>query len=277
MMNVAAESKLHRPVLMEYKHGIKAPLSSCLSLTLTEQLQVVDLSSHDKELPLSMKFKFTWGLDGSGNHSNFNQISKAYFSTKSVMSVCFSLNDVKIEDKKGTIVDWTSSEKGSNRPQNVRPLSIYPEKEGKEVLVDFVPIVEEEVKEVMKEGVPTMIDNVETISECENAELSMIDGKMIQKLLQVEGAYCTMCTNSQSSCHSKEVIEAGFVIDRSVTSVNDLALSLTDEDTGEIPRYRGDYSTRQGITDKPITKSDITRNIPVCHDKSGPLHGSLNC
>ena len=72
----------------------------------------------------------------------------------------------------------------------------------------------------------------------------MIDGKMIQKLLQVEGAYCTMCTNSQSSCHSKEVIEAGFIIDRSVTSINELALSLADEDTGEIPRHRGDYSTR---------------------------------
>ena len=75
----------------------------------------------------------------------------------------------------GTIVDWTSKETGSNRPQNVCPLSIYPEKEGKEVLVNFVPIVEEEIKEIMKDGVEIEIDNVKTISECINSEMSMID------------------------------------------------------------------------------------------------------
>ena len=107
MMNVAAESKIHRPVLTEYRHGIKASLSSCLCLTLIERLQVVDLSSLNKEHPLSVKFKFTWGLDGSGSHSNFNHISKAHFSTESVMSVCFSLTEVTIKDQMGTIFDWT--------------------------------------------------------------------------------------------------------------------------------------------------------------------------
>ena len=36
---VRAENQLHRPTLTEYQHGVKASLSQCLSLTLTERLQ----------------------------------------------------------------------------------------------------------------------------------------------------------------------------------------------------------------------------------------------
>ena len=267
VMKIVAENKLHRPALAEYKNGVKAPLVSCLSLTLTDRLRVVDLSSLNTESQLKVRFQFTWGLDGSGDHSNFNQISKAHFSTKSAMSVCFSVTEVKIEDEAGNQVQWSSSEKGSNRPQNVCPLSIYPEKEEKELLTEFVPLVEEEIRDVVKNGVSAEIGGDEVDAICENSELSMIDGKMIAKLLQVEGAFCTMCTNSQIACHEKDVIETGFLIDRSITSVKDLALSLMDHDTGEIPRQKGDYTVRQGITDQPITSSEITRNIPVCHAK----------
>ena len=45
VMKIVAENKLHRPALAEYKNGVKAPLVSCLSLTLTDRLRVVDLSS----------------------------------------------------------------------------------------------------------------------------------------------------------------------------------------------------------------------------------------
>ena len=108
-------------------------------------------------------------------------------------------------------------------------------------------------------------NGLEAIAHCRRATLSMADGKMVTTLLQLGGAYCTMCTKSQAQCHSREIIEEGFVIDRSVESLNDLALSLTDEDTGEVVRKRGDYDVRQGVIDKPISKSDITKNIPVCH------------
>ena len=130
-----------------------------------------------------------------------------------------------------------------------------------------MPTVEEEVRSINTNGVYNNNSGIESIANCDSSELTMIDGKMISKLLQVEGAYCTMCTNSESSCHQKEIIETGFCINRSIQSIKDLALSLAEPETGEIPRKKGDYLVRQGITNVPITDSDITRNIPVCHSK----------
>ena len=38
-------------------------------------------------------------------------------------------------------------------PQNTRPLAIFPEKENEELLAEFVPKVEEEIKLIKTEGV----------------------------------------------------------------------------------------------------------------------------
>ena len=95
----------------------------------------------------------------------------------------------------------------------------------------------------------------------------MADGKMVTTLLQLGGAYCTMCSKSQVQCHDPDIISGGFLIERSVESLRDIALSLTDPDTGDIIRKKGDYTQRQGVCDVPITESDLTRNIPVCHSK----------
>ena len=97
--------------------------------------------------------------------------------------------------------------------------------------------------------------------------MSMIDGKMVVNLLNSAGAYCTMCTKSQEDCQKPEVIKAGFMIERDVDSMRDLALSLTDSETGEVVKNKGDYEERQGVCGVPITEADITKNIPVCHSK----------
>ena len=76
-----------------------------------------------------------------------------------------------------------------------------------------------------------------------------------------------MCTGSQEECHHLEVVAQGFFINRSIETISELAISLADEDTGEVVRARGDYSKRQGVCGMPITESDLTKNIPVCHSK----------
>ena len=68
---VRAENQLHRPHLSEYQHGVKASLIQCLSLTLSERLQLIDISSLDAP-NLKVFYKFSWGLDGSGDHSNYH-------------------------------------------------------------------------------------------------------------------------------------------------------------------------------------------------------------
>jgi hypothetical protein len=121
---------------------------------------------------------------------------------------------------------------------------------------------------VKTDGVPVKLaDGTEVSASCEEAELSMADGKMVTTLTSLGGAYCTMCTKSLRQCHEADVIEAGIPIDRSVDSVRDLALTLMDPETGEIPSKRGDYAQRQGVTGLPISESNLTNNIPVCHSK----------
>ena len=100
---VREENKLHRPALSEYRHGVKAPLKSCLSLTLSERLQFMDLSSLD-QASLKIAFKFCWGADGSGEQKNYIQLSKVSFSTKQVMSVCFSVRELTVLKFSGTVL-----------------------------------------------------------------------------------------------------------------------------------------------------------------------------
>ena len=169
-------------------------------------------------------------------------------------------------DEKGNKIEWKSSDMGANKPQNVRPLSIFPSKEEKNLLQEFVPLVEQEVNEIRHEGVSVKLsDRIDKKACCDSALLSMIDGKMVTSLLQLGGAYCTMCTVNLVDAHKVEVIEHGFNINRSIQSITDLALTLMDPETGEIPTKSGDYNVRQGIMDKPITETDVTNIIPVCH------------
>ena len=266
VMKVAAENQKHRPDLVEYSQGVLAPIKQCLSLTLSERLQLLDLSGLDSNF--SVKFKFNWGLDGSGEHPNPSQLTKLHFSTKQFMLVCFSIKEITVTDQNGQIVKWSGSDLGANKPQHVRPLSIFPSKEDDSLLKDFIPIVEREIREVNNQGVVVKLeDGSECVTECVKDSLSMIDGKMVVRLLQLGGGYCTMCTINVRDGHNPEVVKSGLSINRNVDSIRDLALSLTDTDTGEIRTRKKDYSTRQGVTGIPITESDITKNIPVCHSK----------
>ena len=55
-----------------------------------------------------------------------------------------------------------------------------------------------------------------------------------------------MCVKSQPECQDPEVIKAGFVIERDVQGIKDLALSLTDPETGEVVRKRADLLNETG-------------------------------
>ena len=260
---VREENKKHRPLLQEYHHGVIASMPKCISLTLTERLQVLDLTGIDLSTA-NVSFSFCWGMDGSGDHSNYQQLTKSDYTTKQVMSCCFAIREVKVEDNLGEEVVWSSSVDGANRHQNTRPLALFPEQETAALMREFVPIVEEAVHGIKEGGVEVELNTGSVVkAACDDARLSMADGKMVSTLLNLGGAYCTMCSKSQAECQKVEVIEAGFIIDRSVESIAQLALSLTDPETGEVIRKKADYNRRQGICGQPITESDLTKHIPV--------------
>ena len=192
---VVTENKQNRPPIFEYEHGVKAPLLQCLSLTLSERLKLIDMTGLDQLVQVN--FKFNWGLDGSGDHRNYHQLSKTSYSTKQVMSVCFALSEVKVKDGRGREARWSGTDKGANKPQNVRPLALFPGKETKELMKDIVPKVEEEIKQIERDGVNVKIrDEEEICADCDKVSFSMTDGKMVSTLLQLGGAYCTMCSKS---------------------------------------------------------------------------------
>ena len=88
----------------------------------------------------------------------------------------------------------------------------------------------------MKDGVE------ESKASCERVDLGMADGKMVVSLLQLSGSYCTMCTRSQTECQNLMEINKGFLIDRSIETLSDLALSLFDPDTGKVTKSKSDYA-----------------------------------
>ena len=263
---VREENMKHRPDLQEYSHGVMASLPNCISLTLTERIQLLDLSGLQPE-DLSVYFSFRWGLDGSGDHSDYAQLSKSDYTTKQVMSVCFAIKDMKVVDTLGKQVNWSSSELGANRPQNTRPLAVFPAKESSALLQDFVPRVESDIRLIKDEGIVVRVKDHGLTAQCECSKLSMADGKMTTTLLNLGGAYCTMCTKDQQECQKVSVIEGGFLMDRSVESIAQLALSLQHPDTGDIIKKKGDYKQRAGVCGQPITEDDMTKHIPVCHAK----------
>ena len=118
VVKVRNENKLHRPSLTDYRHGVKAQLAECIKLTLEEHVQwmkpMFKVANVDQQ-SINISFTLTWGLDGSGDHSDYHQLSKVEFTTKQVMSVCFALRNIRVEDKNGRHLSWDSKVDGCRR------------------------------------------------------------------------------------------------------------------------------------------------------------------
>jgi len=260
-----------RPNLEVYQNGTKASLSECLSFTLTEQLLLCKLSESAK----FVLFSFNYGLDGSGQHSDYSQQSKSHFSTQQIINVCFALSSIKKSD--GTIL-WSSATKGHNSPQNVRPLALFPSKENDDMLREFIPSLDTEVKTIKENGLKLCLPNGQLIiAKIETESMSMCDGKMIVRLLQLGGSYCTMCHHSQSQCHDPSFISSEFIITLTVESIHQLALSLQDSESEQIKKAPGDYQEPQGVTGTPLTSANLASVIPVCHAKIHTFDWVVNC
>ena len=104
-----------------------------------------------------------------------------------------------MKDNHGVTVTWSSTSAGANRPQNTRPMAIFPAKESVELLKEFIPLLENEVKQ-LDSGVKVLVGGHKTVAGCDNCSMSMQDGKMVTNLLNCGGAYCTMCVKSQEQC-----------------------------------------------------------------------------
>ena len=233
--NMIYHNKINRPTLEPYANGVLADINECLKMTISE---IILKSEIFKSLSgiYAVNFSFTWGLDGSGEHRNYDQLSKIDFSTKQIISICFSLKDLIVFHTKGNTI-WENKMKGANRPQLVRPLSIFLHKENKYILSEIVPRIESSILEIRKNGL--LLNNVSNvIAKCSSALLTMVDGKVISSLMSLEGAYCTMCTNSIYDCHNIHVNKKGFFIDRTIEKIKEKALILSQDNSKDIMKKK---------------------------------------
>lgn len=258
---ISEMTKRSLPSLEEYNHGVRASLTECIKLTLEEQLSLI------KEVPRLINFKFCYGMDGSGQHSDYEQKSKKDYSTSSVVFSAFSL--ISISSSITDEILWETT--AHNSPSTIRPLALFPSKETVEMLKDYAPTLDTEMKKIQQDGISLIMPNGQHVTALFTAEgeepMTMLDGKMITQLLGLGGAYCTMCDLTILDCHNPTNIEREFSINRDIAALHMQAFLMCEEGEGEILRNPSDYQARSGITSIPITEADLTKNIPVCHLK----------
>ena len=162
----------------------------------------------------------------------------------------------------GDKVLYNASTEGANKNGRVRPWMIFPGTESDETLRPLIDLMETELLKIKNN--PFEINGSKITLHRLN--MSMADGKVITRVLQLAGGYCTMCERSGKECHDPTVICEGSQITRHISDLHDLALSLAD-DEGCIKGKTGDYSTRKGLTGTPMTNLNLVELLPVCHAK----------
>lgn len=108
---------------------------------------------------------------------------------------------------------------------------------------------------LQKEGIIFDL-NSNTISVKYDIKTTMIDRKASNLYLDLGGAYCDLCSLSKEECRDLEDIQQGFIIDRSIESINEI-FSANSDDSGVI-RKHGDYHQRAGLTQEPIASESVT-------------------
>ena len=276
---VSAQCKIMRPANMEpFHHGFLAPLNECLGITLGEILG--GLQDQDS-IPPSVEFRIVYGLDGSGQHSDYAQMSKTSYSTAGIINASFSITGIRGQAPPQTDL-WTSP--AHNAAASIRPWALFDSKENDDLLRALVPKLEQQIQQVTQSGLSIRLPGNRIIkASLVQAKMTMVDGKTIVRVLQLGGSYCTMCDHTLEQCHNSPFIANGFAINRSLEKIQDLAITLAEpnpdpesDEVGIRVRPR-DYETRTGITGFPIAGSaDLTRVIPACHAKIHTAHWFLN-
>lgn len=256
-----------------WKNGYRAEISQVLKYTLQEHLTVMKMQG--KDIPSAISYGFNYGADGSGKHDQLQ--TRQGISTKEVFLGGLTITEIKDQDGREL---WNETSKGHNSPYNFRPFLLIPHHEDAELcsLVfnkdteENFPSVDSELRELQTRGLTlTVKDHGDVEANLTSAVCRLIDGKMIETLSGLGGAYCTMCTKSHEECEQIDLINLGIEMDRNIEDTIELANRLWDpmlnRGKGGIRKAIRDYHTRKGITEKPITTANVCRSMAVMHLK----------
>lgn len=233
--------------------GVYFPFKESMKMTtqriLCKQTIFKDLTNGDK-----IKLQIKFGFDGSGSHAIYNQVNNE--QTHNIIVTMFCPLSLEMENGR---VFWVQD--SPNNPPTHRPLQLQMGKESADSLRTLEQF-NDEIKELKNEGVTIRKDDKELHLKVE-IKSHMMDMKAAHLFLGLGGAYCDLCSYSRDACHSLDIIQNGFQIDRDVKTLHSIFQDLVQDD-GSILKATGDYTTRAGLTTKPIPTDDCM-SVQVLH------------
>ena len=185
--------------------------------------------------------------------------------TSSIVYAGLALIELTLNNPERTVVYKVKNPCSS---RNERPLIIAAAKETKEFIKKACSHFQKGY-DAFKEG-PIEVE-MEGHEVDFNIELLMAqtDGKIKILTTGLGGAYCLLCKSSSEDAHNETKIKEGFEMDRKLDELKELFIKLAkpDKKTGDliIPREKGDYASRQGLTGEPVLPEDVFREIAVLH------------
>jgi hypothetical protein len=206
-----------------------------------------------------------------GRHKEYNSESSLAegVDTTHMMVAGIALTSVQTTDQNQTFVFQDRKVSSTNAE---RPLILAPGKETRDFFAETLKEIEigvEKLKDPLNLTLKKSDGKEFTVEAKIKIDVSQLDGKALAVSLGLGGAYCTGCTASEEDGKNLERIKQLFHFDRSIENIQQIFDDLVETDAdgnSYIPRVAGDYSTRTGVTQNPLTKNnDIIKVIPITH------------
>ena len=175
----------------------------------------------------------------------------------------FQYSIVPLRVEQGTDVIWKNATPNSS--SSTRPVFLLRAEEDEERVLELVVPTTDAAREQLKQPRDIFDDNSNIYTVTNYIHDSMKDLKFKKKLSGLGGADCIICESRKADWKDVNKVKEGFPITRTAGSSIDLYQQLMEEGNGgEIRKKQGDYTSRKGLTQKPITSSD-QHSICILH------------
>lgn len=250
-----ARKKL-RPVITQTQDnkGVCVNYKDLVNQTITAQMDLLDhkFKPNDK-----IDFILKDGCDGAGSQT----VNKSK-EMKDAAPNMFVYGIIPLQININGNVVWKNPT--PNSPECLRPVYLIREKEDDEELKEYVITSTDAARSSLNaEGMVVVLKNNQAINVGIKIMDTMKDLKLKKSCSRLLGADCIICKSQVPDWSNPSKIKEGFVINRTAKETTQLYQQLVDED-GQIARAGGDFQTREGLTQKPITTSN-QHSITVTH------------
>ena len=228
--------------------GVSVPYAQYVQHTFSRILQTI-ASPPKEDFPLT--FRIADGLDGSGSHTVYNQLS-TNTETKCFILYCFK--PIQITSCSGTLL-WKNN--SPNSPFYQRPIFLCAAKENEDNIRQFIEnLINPETDSMQNHGFDLGDDEHVWI----DIVRSMFDGKMAAIMSGAGGASCQLCTATQNELKDRDLVIQGFPINRHISDAIQLFEDLegSNESFFMLPSNQ-----RFNLTHEPISNINIVPASPL--------------